>query len=260
MIKASLEAVRSVLRDLRDYCFFRRNGANYKYRGLYHSYNAAVAALPSSRLKGFDHQSVAEFFAATHFVFNNSDYPILFWLSRILESGQTVFDFGGGVGQCFYLYQKFLQFPACTRWVVCDVQALAECGARLAEERNAKGLTFTTDFSQARDAEILFTAGALHYLEPDLPALLSGLPRLPKHVLVQRVPMYDGATYFTVQHSEHSFLAHKVMNTRDFIAGMENLSYETIDQWALPRSIRVPFHPQHFVPNFQGFYFRRRDN
>jgi hypothetical protein len=40
---------------------------------------------------------------------------------------------------------------------------------------------------------------------------------------------------------------------------MEKINYEKIDEWLLPRSLRIPFHPRRFVSNFRGFYFRRRE-
>jgi putative methyltransferase (TIGR04325 family) len=255
MMKSAFRDIVSSARDLYDYWAFTRNSANHLFRGVYSSYSEAQAALPAGALKGFDHQSVAEFFVDTHFNFNPSDYPILFWLSRILEPGQLLFDYGGGVGQCFYLYQKFLTLPEGLRWRVCDVEAMAECGARVAAERHMSGIEFTTRFADAAGASIFFTAGTLHYIEKDLSAMLRELPQLPRHVLINRVPMYEGETYYTIQHSEHSFVANKVMNIEGFIRGMEGLGYTKLDQWYLPRTLKIPFHPERYVSSYRGFYF-----
>jgi hypothetical protein len=35
------------------------------------------------------------------------------------------------------------------------------------------------------------------------------------------------------------------------------LGYTTVDQWTLPRSMHIYFHPERDVPNFRGFYFRK---
>jgi putative methyltransferase (TIGR04325 family) len=257
MIKTTFRGLASSARDLYDYWSFVRSSANHRFRGVYGSYSAAQAALPAEGLQGFNHQSVAEFFVDTHFVFNPSDYPILFWLSQILQPGQLLFDFGGGVGQCFYLYQNFLHLPDGLRWLVCDVEALAKRGAQVAEEKKA-AIEFTTRFADAADASVFFTAGALHYIEAELSAMLADLPRLPRHVLINRVPMYEGETYYTLQHSEHSFVPNKVMNMDGFIRGMEDLGYEKVDQWYLPRTLKIPFHPERYVNSYRGFYFRRK--
>jgi putative methyltransferase (TIGR04325 family) len=254
-MKATLKGLASSARDLYDYWSFTRNSANHRFRGVYDSYRAAQAGSPAKGLQGFDHQSVAEYFVDTHFVFNPSDYAILFWLSQILRPGQMLFDFGGGVGQCFYLYQNFLRLPEGFRWLVCDVEALAQRGAQVAQEKKA-AVEFTTRFSDAASASVFFTAGALHYIEADLSEMLSELPGLPAHVLINRVPMYEGETYFTVQHSDHSFVPNKVMNMSGFVRGMEDLGYEKVDQWYLPRTLKIPFHPERFVSSYRGFYFR----
>ena len=260
MIDTSIRKYFFVVRDLYAYFSFTRRSATRRFRGVYSSYNAALAAVPRKALQGFEHQSVAQFFVDTHFVFNPSDYPILFWLSRIWEPGQLLFDFGGGVGQSFYVYQDYLRFPEGVRWLLYDLETLVESGKRVALEKKAKGLEFTTDFQDAKGAAILLTTGALQYIEPDLSALIAELPEAPKHVLINRVPMYTGETYYTVQHSEHSFVPNKIMNMDAFVRGMQELNYEKVDDWYLPRTIRVPFHPECFVPSYRGFYFRLKNN
>jgi putative methyltransferase (TIGR04325 family) len=86
--------------------------------------------------------------------------------------------------------------------------------------------------------------------------MLAGLEELPHHILINRVPLYDGEAYYTVQRSRHSYVVYKVMNLAAFIRGMEELGYEKVDQWYLSRFLRIPFHPQSFVANYWGFYFR----
>jgi putative methyltransferase (TIGR04325 family) len=257
MITASARAVSSVLSDLYAYwCFDRPATIHHRYRGVYSTRSAAATAVPASALQGFDHSSVAEFFVDTFFVFNPSDYPNLFWLSNILQPGQTLFDFGGGVGQCYYLYQRFLHFPEQMRWVVCELQSFLDRGRQLAKERDAHGIEFTTRFQDGDGAAVFLSNGALQYIEADLGDMLAQLGTLPRHVLINRVPLYEGETYYTVQKSRHSYVPYKVMNLAAFIRGMERLGYEKTDQWYLPRYLRIPFHPQNFVANYWGFYFR----
>jgi putative methyltransferase (TIGR04325 family) len=256
MITASLRAISSVFRDLYGYWSFDRPASIHRYRGVYSTYAEAAAAMPVGELHGFDHASVTEFFIDSHFVFNPSDYPNLFWLSGIMKSGQTLFDLGGGVGQCYYIYQRFLHFPEQMRWVVCEVQSFLDRGRQLAKEKDAHGIEFTTRFQDADGAAVFLSNGALQYIETDLPAMLAGLGTLPRHVLINRVPLYEGETYYTVQSSRHSYVPYKVMNLTAFVRGMEELGYDKADQWYLPRYLRIPFHPRSFVGNYWGFYFR----
>jgi putative methyltransferase (TIGR04325 family) len=257
MITAFLRAVSSVFRDLYGYWCFDRPTGIHRYRGVYSTHAEASAAMPAGKLHGFDHASVPEFFIDTHFaVFNPSDYPNLFWLSGILESGQTLFDLGGGIGQCYYLYQRFLHFPEQMRWIVCEVPSFVDRGRQLAKEKDAHGIEFTTRFQDADGPAVFLSNGALQYIEPDLAGMLAGLGTLPRHVLINRVPLYEGETYYTVQRSRHSYVPYKVMNLAAFVRSMEELGYEKADQWYLPRYLRIPFHPQSFVGNYWGFYFR----
>ncbi len=258
MITAAVRAVSSVLRDLYGYWCFDRPTHIHRYRGVYSTHAAAAAAMPAGDLHGFDHASVAEFFIDTHFVFNPSDYPNLFWLLSILKPGQTLFDFGGGVGQCYYLYQRHLRFPEQMRWMVCDLEAFIEPGRQFAKENKAAGVEFTTHFQDAKGAAVLLSNGTLQYIETDLSQMLAGLEQLPPHILINRVPLYDGEAYYTVQRSRHSYVPYKVMNLTAFIRDMEELGYEKVDQWYLSRFLRIPFHPQSFVANYWGFYFRLR--
>jgi putative methyltransferase (TIGR04325 family) len=230
-----------------------------RYRGVYASYEAAMAALPPGQSDGFDTPVVTDFFLKSQFMFNPGDYPVLLRLQQILREGNSVFDLGGGFGQCYYAYQGFLHFPAGVRWVVCDVEGFARLGETVANERKVDALRFTSDRKAAEGASIYLTNGALHYIEQDLSEILSELPTKPRHVLVNRIPTYDGEPYYTVQNGIRCYLAHKVMNTRQFIEGIEKLGYERVDQWSLPRSLRVPFHPKQFVPHYQGFYFVLRE-
>lgn len=256
MISSFVRTIISGVRDTHRSWAFRRKSGSESFKGVYDSFAAAVAALPSDDLHGFDHESVAEFFVQTHIVFNPSDYAVLFWLSRLMDPGQLIADYGGGIGQSFYVYRDFLHIPDGVRWLVCDVEALAERGRRLACERQAEGLEFTADFSNCSKAAILLSTGTLQYVEAGLPRQLAGLAKMPDNVLINRVPMYEGKPYFTIQHAHHSFVPYKVMNLNSFVSEMEEAGYKKIDQWYLSRSLRIPFHPENFVRSYYGFYFK----
>src|ERR1700761_3308827 len=98
MISSFLKTAISGIRDTHRSWVFRRRSGSERFKGVYDSYDAAVKSLPSGHLHGFNHESVAEFFVQTHIVFNPSDYAVLFWLSRLMNPGQLIADFGGGIG------------------------------------------------------------------------------------------------------------------------------------------------------------------
>jgi putative methyltransferase (TIGR04325 family) len=257
-MKRVLQQTLAVARDLYTYRYFDSQEKAPRYRGVYSSFAAAERAIPKGRPEGFNLDAVPDFFLETHFMFNQQDYPVLLWLSQAFERKSKVFDLGGGFGQSYYKYQDYLQYPEGLQWTVCDVESFMTPGPEFARKQNATNLFFTTDRSAADGCSIYLTNGALQYIEPDLAEILAQLTLKPRHVLVNRVPLYDGKPYYTVQSSKHSYVAHKVGNTAQFAQAMEALGYETVDQWALPRTLHIPFRPERFVPNFRGFYFRQR--
>jgi putative methyltransferase (TIGR04325 family) len=251
-----LKAILGAARDVYTYRYFNDPRKAPRYRGIYPTYRAAVEALPKGKLQGFDLESVPEYFLKNELALNPGDYPVLFWLSQIVKAGSRVFDFGGGLGQCYYAYQKFLQFPPEIRWTVCDVESFLCRGPELAREREINNLFFTADPQQADGVQLFLSTGALHYIEPDLSEILGRLEALPQHILINRVPMYSGEPYYTKQNAYHSYSVNKVMNESRFVRGIQDLGYQQVDAWKLPRTLHVPFHPDRFVANYRGFYFR----
>lgn len=240
------------------FCIYRgRKCANMavRYRGVYPSHDAAIAALPSSKPRGFDHKKVVDHFQKKLSFFNPGDYPALLRLQQILRPGSTIFDLGGGYGQCYYAYKDYIQFPDGLRWVVCDFPSFTQRGEEFAKEQLADALSFTTNRQDANGSLVYLTNGTLQYIETGLAEMLSELAEKPPHVLVNRVPVYSGETYYTVQYGAFSYSPYKVMNAEQLINSMEHLGYRKIDQWSLPRKLRIPFRSAHFVADYQGFYF-----
>jgi putative methyltransferase (TIGR04325 family) len=258
------------LRDLRSYphfscdhnnsgfCIYCRGKCtthSVQYRGVYPDFRSASSALPSGKLHGFDSKSLVDNLAEHFSQFNPGDYPILLRLAQILRPGDTVFDLGGGSGQSYYAYREFIEFPPDLRWLVCDVEAFTEMGKKVAHERGATPLAFTNNWQDADGVPVYLTNGALQYIEPGLAEILHDLSKRPKYVLINRIPTYDGPSYYTIQRGLRSYSPYKIINTGEFVRGMEQLGYKRMDQWSLPRGLRVPFHPECVVPAYQGFYF-----
>jgi len=257
-MKRMLERAVAFARDAYTYRYFNSQAKAPRYRGVYKTFSEAEQAIPKGRPEGFNLDAVPDFFIGRQFAFNQQDYPVLLWLSEALEPGSKVFDLGGGFGQCYYKYQEYVRFPERLQWLVCDVESFLAPAREFADKRNVQNLHFTTDRNAADGCSIFLTNGALQYIEPDLPEILGVLSLKPRHVLVNRVPMYEGERYYTVQSSSHSFVTHKTINTSRFVHDMEDLGYTTVDQWSLPRSMHVYFHPECYVPNFRGFYFLQK--
>ena len=252
--KAASDAARDLLNERR----FHRYDDEPVYSGIYPTYQAAIQAIPQGTAIGFDDAAVPELYLNHHFVLNQNDYPVLFWLAKILKPGSATFDFGGGLGQCWYSYEPYLSVLNQTQWIVCDLPAFDKQGQELARQQGATDLLFTSDLQNCADAGVFMGNGALQYAADDLPGLLSKLVMPPEHVLINRVPMYDGEGYYTIQRTRHnSYAPHRVMNRKELCRGMLQIGYQEEDSWEISRTLHVNLRPGNDVTKYQGFYFRK---
>jgi putative methyltransferase (TIGR04325 family) len=246
-------AVRRLIDYHHDRNFERWPGA---YRGVYASFAEARASVPQQKL-GFDLEAPGLYRDRLDSVFP-SDYPVLFWLTRALRDASSVFDFGGHVGVSFYAYRKYLDFPPNLRWRVSDLPGIAEEGRQLAAERGERALSFTDKFSDADGFEILLAAGSLQFVETPFGAALHGLVTKPRHILINKLPLYDGEPFVTVQNTVRSFNPCRVDDRQQFIDAVLAEGYELVDQWRnADLSCRIPLHPERSIAAYTGLYFRR---
>jgi putative methyltransferase (TIGR04325 family) len=227
-------------------------------RGVFDSYEAAAAAAPPSRPLGYDHDDAAEMYRDRIGQIYPSDYPMMFWLQHALAQGaRRVFDLGGHIGLSYYSYATRMALPQDLSWQVCDVPAVVDHGRREAVARDgALRLQFTTDFAEAAQADVLFTAGCLQYLQETLAQRVSTLPRKPEWLLVNLLPLHPTRGYWTVQSIGTAYCPYRIQHDSGFFQDMHALGYRRLDRWenlekrcwvafddahslALPRS-RVP--------------------
>jgi putative methyltransferase (TIGR04325 family) len=186
-----------------------------------------------------------------------SDYPVLFYLCRLIPGALTLFDLGGNVGNLYYCYSKYLTFPQEFDWCVHDKRSTIELGRSLASKEGETRLKFTDDLKAMNRVDILLVSGALHYFEPSLPELLRELDERPRHVFVNRTPMTTVRSVFTVQDAVDSLYACKTIHRQELIDGMSELDYEMVDAWSVPElSLAIPCHPEYSVAEYSGLYFR----
>jgi putative methyltransferase (TIGR04325 family) len=228
------------------------------FRGVYSSFSEALADAPQDRLVGYDHEEVATLDEPNLENLNGADYPILFWLSRFLPETCGVIDLGGNLGVAYYAYRRFLEFPEELRWTVCEVSETVRAGRALAKKLGVKQLEFVERMDAASQSDVFFTAGALQYIEESLAQMLAGLPKLPAHVLVQRVPLQGAESFVTLQNNGAWVVPYKVGNEESFIKSVTGLGYELVDQWKTSRVLQVLAHPVDREARYQGMYFRLR--
>lgn len=230
------------------------------YYGVYHSYAQAQEHAPKSLPTTYDTEAAGRMYHDQMERLRVSDYPLLYWVARLLQAGERrVFDLGGHIGISYYGFRRYLDYPADLRWLVHDVPAVVTAGRDWAMRHDTlRRLEFTNAREDADGQQMLIATGVLQYLEYTLPELLQQLKNPPAHVLVNLTPMHPSQGYFTLQNIGIAICPYRVMAVPEFIAGMQALGYAVIDRWeSFERNLRVPFEPACAVDCYYGFYFRR---
>ena len=234
--------------------FVRRPGT---FSGIFRSFLEATEAAPPNSKQGYDHAELAELYADRHFKVLPSDYPALFWLDRILRSATSVFDFGGHLGIQYYSYGKYLTYPADLRWTVLDVPSIVKRGQALAAERGQTQPSFTLDFGRVADHEVFFASGSLQYVETPLAERLTALTALPRHLLINKLPLREGEPFVTLQNVQFSFCPYAVSNRSAINEPLKSLGYELMDAWETPDMFcELPLDPDFSISAYTGLYLR----
>ncbi len=258
-LRQVLEAA-PLLRQILERRYEKRFAGNCRgcFRGVYETFAQADLSSPRTKPRGFNCPEYAQEFKDRRSRVFSFDYPVLFWLKCLLVEGSSIFDFGGHVGTQFYAYSKYLQFPPAMRWVVCDLPEITRAGAELAQEQGQSGLTFTNRFEDAKDSDIFLAAGSVQYVEsPPLAERLSKLERKPAHLLVNKLPVYDGEQFVTLQNGGAAFHPQHVFNRAAFLESLTSLGYEVVDSWDVETHPGyIPFHPENSFRCHSGFYLR----
>lgn len=259
---AELPGVRVLGRPLYREYFSRPYRGGNAYYGLYPSYAEALAAVPSGMSASYDVDAATTMYRGEFEQVRAYDYPALYWLSRLMGAGvRDVFDLGGHLGQAYYGFRQYLDFPPGLRWQVHDVPRVMQAGRHWADEHDHQGgLQFADHASGADGCDLLITTGALQYLAYSLPELLAGLDAMPPRVIVNLVPMHPERAYFTLQNLGIAICPYRVMCLPTFVAEMAALGYALRDRWELPeRHIRVPFERAAYIDAYHGMYFEKPD-
>lgn len=252
--------LRSAYMQWRRRHFLSREGHGACF-GVFDSFAAARAWLPRS--PEFDYAALAaEYVDVRCKRIFPYDYPVMWWLARALQSdSSSVLDIGGSVGVHYYAYRRYFDMPDALKWQVVDVPAIVEIGRDLAAKNAATPLSFTQHLDQAIEAashDVWIAAGSIQYVENGYPGqLLARCARRPKHILLNKIPIYEGEEFVTTQNiNEGAFAPLHVYNRTSFIHAIEAQGYTLWDQWEVhERSMYLPGYPQRSVPTFTGLYF-----
>jgi len=236
---------------------FRRRPPN-RFRGVFPTFQDAIASLPEAARVGYDHDVMAGMYRARIDRACESDYGPLFWLRGIVDSQTHVFDFGGHIGVSYHGWRSYLNYPKGMRWTVYEVPAIARAGADFARDRPSDGLAFTSDLATGHDCNVFLAAGSLQYVDMTLPQILERMTTLPHHLILSKTPVYDGETFVTVQSTGRAFHPYRIENKATFLGRLESLGYRLVDEWQnREQHCEIPFTRGRDIEAYAGFYLVR---
>jgi len=228
------------------------------FHGLYPDFASAIRDIPADRLQGHDNEASVLRLADARLHISSFDYPVMFWLQKLLPGCRLLFDLGGGAGISYFGYRKYLQYPPTMTWLVAELPAAAELGAKIASQESAESLRFTTSLEELPHADILLMAGVLQLIEKPF-EMLRSVPNLPPHLLISKIPLYDMPAAVTLHNTGVALCAYHLFNRAQFVSECQTLGYELLDEWATPElSADIPHFPEHRIRAYHGLYFARR--
>lgn len=235
--------------------FFRTSKWDRIFNGVFSTFEATQKAIPNHLDTGYDNPAAATYLGQKASILS-SDYPILFWLDQLLKECNQVFDFGGYLGLSFRAYSDKLRFSDSLRWCIYDVPAVVSAGIEILKTSPCPQLSFTADFTRAADADILLASGSLQYCKRTLADYLSELTSLPKHILINKLPLTSGQEFVTLQNMGPAVSPYRIFQDSKFINSLETLGYRLIDRWKNDDfGCMIPFDLERSVPAFSGLYF-----
>jgi putative methyltransferase (TIGR04325 family) len=269
--------MKTQLKNILKQVYWQLTQANYKRRfatdgyglslGVFATIAEAIASAPKTKTIGYNSAELAQEYAEmletgnwenSGRVIAEYDYPVLMWLNLIFqELGEniSIFDLGGNVGVHFYAYQNYLKYPVNLRWQVCDFPEIVKAGAAIAEKRSVQALSFTSNWEAIHNSDIFFASGSIHYIDGFADKLSETCK--PKHLLINRLPLYNGKQFVTLQNGGKVFYPSYFFNKSQFISDLEALGYKLVDIWEDRIDAWViPSHPHKTSPFCYGVYFK----
>lgn len=228
--------------------------------GVYPDFATASEHAPAGKPIGYDNDAPAsaEMYRFRMAAISPCDYPVAFWLNRLMQPGQRLLDFGGHVGVLYYALSRYLSFPDGFEWQLYDVPAVIREARQFAKASNAPpALTFCDDLKQAPACDWVLFSGSLQYLEDSLSSLVGQLRTRPTYVLINMLPVHRTKSFVTLQNIGTAFCPYKIYSADELAAEVATLRGEVVDHWRnADKACSIPFHAGHSLDYYCGQLIR----
>lgn len=235
----------------------RRVGASAEgpqFRDAFATYAEALAAVRPGALAGYNHAEVADISFEKMCQRTLWDYPVLFWLNRLLPNSTRLVDAGGHMGTKFRAFRDVLTLPDGFDWAVYDVPEIVKAGRARAERDGLTGISFHDRVEATPPADILLASGLLQYLDMPFADFVARLARKPQHIILNKVATRDGPTIVTLEDFQTAEVPYQVRDHAAFVASLADMGYVIEDAWDIPTLSRT--HPTFGASVSRGFYAR----
>ncbi|SDC04095.1 methyltransferase, TIGR04325 family [Ruegeria marina] len=228
--------------------------------GAYPDRNTAVAQVSKGTPSSYDNDKIAplnfELMSETHIW----DYPIMFWLERLMQPGLNVLDAGGHFGTKFIAFRDRIDLGQ-VDWNVYDVPATIRAALRLQQSGKVPDqIKFFDDLSKAQAPDVLLASGLLQYLDIGFHELVDSLPSPPKHILLNKVATTNGPTVVTLEKIGSGRIPYQIRNRAEFEHGIAAMGYRIRDSWHIPSLARtIATHPSLGASTSRGYVLERAE-
>lgn len=240
------------------------------FYGLFNSYQEAADFAARHKKIGWDDPDLARLLIGEDntpvpdmpATFQTSQYAVLLWLSRLLTGDSRMIDLGGAGGTFYELAGHYGLIPGGAHWHVVDMPEVIKLGQARHERLGSPGISFGSTLSDVAPGDILMALGVLQYMPDPLgqagEGILEALGHLPRHILINKLPISDAPDVWTLQNEMTTACPYRLFNRDTFMAYFERHGYRLRDHWTVPElSADIPFHPHNSLAAFEGVYFVR---
>lgn len=215
-----------------------------RFVGAYSNRTEIEAALARFGTSGYDDDAIADVSFEVMCRRAVWDYPILFWLSRLLPKHPALLDAGGHLGTKYIAFSDLLDLGS-VHWTVYDLPGIVRAArARQAAGLIPSGIGFADRLEDAPGADILLVSGLLQYLGMPFPDFVASLQRRPQFILVNKVALSPGSERYSIERIGQARVAYRLRNRAHWNAEIAKMGYEVLDSWTIPELGHViPTHP-----------------
>ena len=211
--------------------FFVGHPRGPRFSGVWQTRPAASMACGTA---GYDDEGIADVSFDLMCVRAVWDYPIIFWLKRLLPDHPTVIDAGGHMGTKYIAFSDVLNLRD-VRWTVYDLPGIV---AAARARQGTGGIPQAIGFEHALDAlgsaDVLIGSGLLQYLDRPFADFVGALDEKPKHILLNKVATRDGPSIFTAERIGCNRVPYQIRNRNSWEAEIAAMGYDIVDSWTIP--------------------------